>query len=212
MCPTDTWIELPPPSGVTSVNGITGAVTLAAGSGIMLTDVGNTITISNTEAGGSVTSVGLSLPTSVFTVTGSPVTTAGTLTGSFNVQSAGTVFAGPVSGSPAVPTFRAVSGTDIGGFTQGSVIFAGSTGNLTQDNPNFFWNDTTFSLGLSTATPASNTFIDAVNTSGSSKSIQLTGYGTGSTVGIKNRFARGTSSAPTASQLGDLLGYHSGEG
>jgi hypothetical protein len=39
------------------------------------------------------------------------------------------------------------------GFTQGSVIFAGSGGTLTQDNPNFFWDDTNNRLGLGTTTP-----------------------------------------------------------
>src|SRR5208282_3553469 len=39
---------------------------------------------------GTVTSVGLSLPAGVFTVSGSPVTTSGTLTGTFNTQNANT--------------------------------------------------------------------------------------------------------------------------
>ncbi len=43
--------------GVTSLNTLVGSITLAAGSGINLSIIGNTITISNTEAGGSVTSV-----------------------------------------------------------------------------------------------------------------------------------------------------------
>lgn len=37
-----------------------------------------------------------------------------------------------------------------GGFTPGSVAFAGSTGNLTQDNPNFFFNDATNILSVGT--------------------------------------------------------------
>lgn len=63
--------------------------------------------------GGTVTSVGLSLPVSVFTVTGSPVTNSGTLTGSFTTQSANTVFAGPASGSATAPTFRLLVAADI---------------------------------------------------------------------------------------------------
>lgn len=61
---------------------------------------------------GSVTSVALSLP-SIFTVTGSPITTNGTLTGTLNTQSANLVFAGPSSGGPAIPTFRSLVSTDI---------------------------------------------------------------------------------------------------
>lgn len=67
--------------GVTSLNTLTGAVVLVAGSGISLTPSGQDITITNTSpsAGGTVTSVGLADSTGLFNVTGSPVTTAGTL-------------------------------------------------------------------------------------------------------------------------------------
>lgn len=44
-----------------------------------------------------------------------------------------------------------VSGPLVGaGFTQGSVIFAGVGGVLTEDNPNFFWDDANNRLGLGT--------------------------------------------------------------
>lgn len=61
---------------------------------------------------GSVTSVGLSLP-AIFSVSGSPVTTSGTLSGSLATQSANTVWAGPTSGAAATPTFRAVTCADL---------------------------------------------------------------------------------------------------
>jgi hypothetical protein len=57
---------------------------------------------------GTVTSVGLSLP-SIFTVTGSPVTTSGTLTGTLATQANNTVLAGPTTGGPLAPTFRQLS-------------------------------------------------------------------------------------------------------
>jgi hypothetical protein len=38
-------------------------------------------------------------------------------------------------------------------FTQGSVIFQGTAGNLQQDNANFFWDDTNNRLGIGTAAP-----------------------------------------------------------
>lgn len=64
---------------------------------------------------GTVTSVGLSLPAEL-TVSGSPVTTTGTLSAVWAAQSAsgtsGKVFAGPVAGS-AVPTFRLLLSDDI---------------------------------------------------------------------------------------------------
>lgn len=84
---------------------------LTAGLGITITPGFGTITVSGT--GGTVTSVGLSLPVSVFSVSGSPVTSSGTLTGSFTTQTANTVFAGPASGGPATPTFRALTTADI---------------------------------------------------------------------------------------------------
>lgn len=63
--------------------------------------------------GGGVSSVGLSLPSSVFDVTGSPVTGAGTLTGSFKTQAANQVLAGPTGGGAAAPTFRALVAADM---------------------------------------------------------------------------------------------------
>lgn len=59
-----------------------------------------------------VTSVALSMP-SIFSVSGSPVTSSGTLTAALNTQSANLVFAGPVSGGAATPTFRALVAADI---------------------------------------------------------------------------------------------------
>jgi hypothetical protein len=62
---------------------------------------------------GTVTSVGLSLP-GIFSVSGSPVTTSGTLTAALVSQSANTVFAAP-DGSAGTPTFRALVSADIPG-------------------------------------------------------------------------------------------------
>jgi hypothetical protein len=60
---------------------------------------------------GSVTSVGLSLP-SFFTVSGSPVTNSGTLTAVMASQTANTLLAAP-DGTAGAPTFRALTSTDI---------------------------------------------------------------------------------------------------
>jgi len=62
---------------------------------------------------GSVSSVGLDLPASLFSVSGSPVTSSGTLTGTLIVQNANKVFAGPATGADAVPTFRELVNADI---------------------------------------------------------------------------------------------------
>lgn len=64
------------------------------------------------SSSGTVTSVGLSLPTE-FSVSGSPVTTSGTLSASKATQAANQVWAGPTSGGAAVPSFRALVTADI---------------------------------------------------------------------------------------------------
>ena len=61
---------------------------------------------------GTVISVGLAMP-AIFSVSGSPVTTSGTLTASLATQSANLVFAGPTSGAAATPTFRSLVANDI---------------------------------------------------------------------------------------------------
>jgi len=61
---------------------------------------------------GTVTSVGLSLP-AIFTVSGSPITTSGTLSATLASQTANTVFSGPSSGGSAAPTFRSLVAADI---------------------------------------------------------------------------------------------------
>ena len=96
---------------------------------------------------GTVTSVGLLLPASVFNITGSPVTTNGTLTGSFINQNANTVFAGPTSGPAATPSFRLLGPSDI---TGGSInTFAGfdGYGNLFTV-PGFFINTTSGGMDI----------------------------------------------------------------
>lgn len=65
----------------------------------------------STLGGGTVTSVALSLP-NIFTVSGSPVTSTGTLTATLASQTANTVWAAP-NGAAGSPTFRALVAADI---------------------------------------------------------------------------------------------------
>jgi len=81
---------------------------------------------------GTVTSVGLSLP-AIFSVTNSPVTTSGTLTGTLTTQLANLFLAGPTTGSAAIPAFRALVAADLpnttvaaGSYTYGSFTVDGS--------------------------------------------------------------------------------------
>jgi hypothetical protein len=83
---------------------------------------------------GTVTSVGLTVP-SRQTVSGTPVTSAGTLAITDNAQSPNLVFAGPASGAAAAPTFRALVSADIpgggGGGAVSSLTTTGSSGAAT---------------------------------------------------------------------------------
>lgn len=71
------------------------------------------LTFSHDGAGtGSVTSVGLSMP-SDFSVAGSPITSTGTLAVTATNQSANVVKAGPSSGAAAAPSYRALVPADL---------------------------------------------------------------------------------------------------
>lgn len=62
---------------------------------------------------GTVSSVGLSLP-GLFSVSGSPVTSSGTLTAALATQVANRLWAGPTTGADAAPTFRTLVAGDLG--------------------------------------------------------------------------------------------------
>jgi hypothetical protein len=123
---------LPLTTGVTGIlpvaNGGTGTATpgLVAGTHVTITGTWPNQTINATGGGGggggdgTVTSVGLSLP-SQFTVTGSPVSTAGTLTATLAAQSANLVWAGPTTGAAAAPAFRSLVAGDIPPIPAGQV-------------------------------------------------------------------------------------------
>lgn len=117
----------------------------------------NTWTAFGTGAG-TVTSVGLALP-SIFTVSGSPVTTSGTLTGTLATQTANTIFAGPTTGAAAAPTFRAVVLADIP---------TAALGTGTPDGTKFLRDDRTFvtvTAGV-TGTGTTNTITKFTNGAG----------------------------------------------
>jgi hypothetical protein len=77
-----------------------------------------------TVAGGSVTSVAMTVPAEL-DITGSPITSSGTLALSWANQDANLVFAGPTSGGAGTPSFRALVAADIPGL--GGVTSVGLT-------------------------------------------------------------------------------------
>ena len=125
---SQTALNLENGSGITLANPLNGDVTVSLNSNIpdfsgvitagdcaqwsssgVLSDAGAAC---GGSGGGTVTSVGLSLPT-VFNVSGSPITSSGTLAASWANQSANQIFAGPSSGAAAAPLFRALVSADL---------------------------------------------------------------------------------------------------
>jgi hypothetical protein len=72
-----------------------------------------TFTPTSGAGSGTVTSVAMTVPSGVFTVVGTPITTSGTFTVGLINQFANTVWAGPTSGAESVPTFRLLVSDDI---------------------------------------------------------------------------------------------------
>lgn len=110
----------------------------------------------NSKGVGSVTSVGLSLP-SIFSVSGSPVTGSGTLTGTLATQTANTVFAGPTTGVAATPTFRALVAADIPAASASKWTDGGATTYLTATGDNVAIGTTSSSSKLLVVSPSTST-------------------------------------------------------
>lgn len=98
---------------------------------ITFSDLVAALGVSGGLPGGTVTSVGLTMP-SLFSVSGSPVTSSGTLAVSFASKAANTVLAGPTSGASGTPTMRALVVADIPTLTTAKVSDAVSTGATAQ--------------------------------------------------------------------------------
>jgi hypothetical protein len=104
-------IALQAPASITNSYAITFANDLPASPQLLQISATGQISYVSAGAGGSVTSVALSLP-NIFTVTGSPVTTSGTLTASLASQASNLIFASP-SGSAGAPVFRSLVYADL---------------------------------------------------------------------------------------------------
>jgi hypothetical protein len=108
----DTWAEVPGSFLFVlegTVNGDKGYVCTSDPGGTLGTTAINFVPF--TPAPSGVTSVALSLPPQ-FVVTGSPVTTAGTLIGSWANQTQNLALLSPVSGT-GIPTFRSITLADV---------------------------------------------------------------------------------------------------
>lgn len=110
------------------ISGVFGTARLGSGSPSSANFLRGDGTWATTGVGtGTVTSVALALPTNVFDISGSPVTSSGTLTATFDTQTANTVFSGPTTGSAAAPTFRGLVLADIPAITETKLSFTDVT-------------------------------------------------------------------------------------
>ena len=154
---------------------------------------------SGSSSTGTVTSVGLSLPAE-FAISGSPVTTSGTLTGAWASQTQNLVFASP-NGSTGVPIFRALVEADIPSLSSIYVPYTGASTDVdlnAKSLKNFFISQTaditakfTFDVSaLSTATirtltvPNRSFTLDNIT---NASTTNLTGYlkGNGTNVSVQ---------------------------
>jgi hypothetical protein len=124
-----TGLTSTPANGALDIGNGTGftRTTLTAGSNISITNSSGGITIAATGLGtGTVTSVGLALPAD-FTISGSPVTSTGTLTATYASQTANKFLASP-NGSTGTPSYRAIVAADIPTLNQNTT---GTAANVT---------------------------------------------------------------------------------
>jgi hypothetical protein len=144
---------------------LVGDISIPGGSKYYGTDGAGTRGWYTLSSGGSVSSVGISMPTD-FVVTGSPVTTTGTFGITYNTQAQRKAFIGPVTGADATPTFRLLVASDLPSTT----VTASSYGSATA-SPTF----TVDAQGR--LTDAANVTITPAFSSITSKPTTLAGYG-----------------------------------
>lgn len=94
--------------------------------------------------------------------------------------------------------------------TIGSVLFFGASRTITEDNPNFFWDDTNNRLGIGTNTPAASLTVNGDNvtlgvnaTNAETRPVEFIGdNATGEVVGIRNTNASGIGSMSFEDETG----------
>ena len=114
-------------------------------------------------------------------------------------------------------------------FTVGSVVFAGASGVYTQNNANFFWDNTNKFLGIGTLAPTAHLTI--LSTAGGTvpsgtlptgTDLYVVGADSGQTritqdsfadyVAFTGRRSNGTAASPTATQSGNVISQFTGRG
>jgi hypothetical protein len=112
--------------------GVINALPAGGTTGQALTKTSNTdYDVSWASTAGTVSSVGLSMPAE-FSVSGSPVTSTGTLTATKANQAANTFYAGPTGGAAAAPAFRVLDSADMPSLTlTGDITGSAGGGSIT---------------------------------------------------------------------------------
>lgn len=180
-------------SSITSINGATGpAITIAAGTGISIGTLGNTVTVTNTVVDTGVTTVGAidtNANSNGLFISGTTIST----------QSASVTNPGMVNN-----TTQSMSGAKT--FTGNLAASASSTTSFKVGTSTLIVDTTNNLVGINVQ-PAAAAVLDVLaDTSAATQVEQLTGYGANN-IGIRVRHARGTSGAPTQLLSGDPLGF-----
>jgi hypothetical protein len=205
---------------------VAGTLPVAAGGSGAVTFTANGVLYGNGTSALGVTAAGTTGQVLVGNTGGAP--SWGTLS-----SSAVTSFQTSLNGlTPSTATTGAVTlagtlGATSGGtgtstaFTTGSVVFAGASGTYTQDNANFFWDDTNNRLGIGTTSPSVPlTVASSTTLSAGSPSILLQGSSNTERMNIRSSFSgggqavtvlagsNGTVASPTAITNQQPLGYY----
>jgi hypothetical protein len=157
--------------------------------------------------------IGTTTPGSILSVQGVANWTTATSTyystGGLNLAAGCFAIAGNCLGLANISGTLSVAGGGTGTTTwqTGSIPFFNGT-NLTENNPNLFWDNTNSRLGIGTASPSAVLHILDQNNAG----WRFEEYSNGDGTNYRNYRARGTIAAPTAVLSGDRLASFLGAG
>ena len=161
---------------------VAGTLPIAAGGTAATTFTANGVIYGNGTSALGVTAAGTTGQVLLANTSGAP--TWGSVPSTGAVTSFQTSLSGltPSTATTGAVTLAGTLGVTSGGtgtstaFTTGSVVFAGASGTYTQDNANFFWDDTNNRLGIGTTSPTAKLAITAANlgtTAGSQSLYQI---------------------------------------